>query len=104
MVFYQNSLQRQQILYCTYIIREMLQADDLPVFWLVMMTNSTSSPGLSMVPSFTSDWWKNSFFPSSVSWFRKPYCPAKYKVQEYINIAYPTTFKQDIAKKPSFCL
>lgn len=51
----------------TYMMREMLQAEDLPVFWLVMMTNSTSSPGLRELPSFTSDWWKNNFFPSSVS-------------------------------------
>lgn len=61
-----------------------LQAEDLPVRWLVTRTNSTWSPGWRLTLSFTSDIWKNSFFPSSTSCVRNPNKPwiNKYQISK----------------------
>lgn len=61
----------------THPTRRMLQAEDLPVRWLVTNTNSTWSPGCKVTPSATSDVWKNNFLPSSISYVRKPNWPAE---------------------------
>jgi len=61
-----------------------LQPDDFPDRWLTTNTNSTKSPWYNLIPSVTSDVWKNSFLPPSTSWVKKPNNPEKIKYLTFL--------------------
>jgi len=57
-----------------------LQPDDLPDLWLTTNTNSTKSPWCNLIPSVTSDVWKNNFLPPSTSYVKNPNKPIKKEI------------------------